>query len=89
VLKYGDDLLDSPLRPETHERWLSVQTNVALRAFASFKMDVIQVVSLSYLILRIIRKKNRSRRWWVHPINSERHIHGQFYTLYPRLREDD
>jgi hypothetical protein len=26
---------------------------------------------------------------WVHPINSERlYIHGQSYTLYPRLKED-
>jgi hypothetical protein len=68
--------------------WVSVQMRIALRAFASFEMHVIQVVWPFYLVLRIIKKKNRSSRWRVHPVNSERYIQGQFYTLYCRLRED-
>jgi hypothetical protein len=54
----------------------------------SCTMDVIEVASLSYLVLRMIKKRHHSRRWRVHPINSERYLRGQFYTLYPRLRED-
>jgi hypothetical protein len=62
------------LRPGTHERWIYVcathvlsngcwvfvQTSVALRVFASFKMHAIQVIWPIYLVLQII-KKNRSR----------------------------
>jgi hypothetical protein len=42
-------------------RWTSVETSIALRAFVCFKMYVIQVVWPFYLVLRIIKKRNRSR----------------------------
>jgi hypothetical protein len=63
------------VRPETHERWIylrathvlsngrwvSVQTSVGLRAFVGFKVHVIKVVWPFYLVLRIIKKRNRTR----------------------------
>jgi hypothetical protein len=99
--KFALTLKAAIFRPGTHEhwiymrsthvlsngRWVSVHMSVALRAFASFEMHVIQVVCPFYLVLQIIKKGNRSRRWRVHPINSEQHIHDQFYTLYRSLRE--
>ena len=27
------------------------------------------------------------RDYWVHPINKERHLKGEYFTLYPELRE--
>uniref|UniRef100_A0A8C5MRY0 DDE Tnp4 domain-containing protein n=4 Tax=Leptobrachium leishanense TaxID=445787 RepID=A0A8C5MRY0_9ANUR len=52
------------------------------------KMDAVQVflfAALGYLYL----KKKRQRRTWVHPINTARHTHGHFVTLYRPLRERD
>ncbi|KAL4153707.1 hypothetical protein QTP88_001540 [Uroleucon formosanum] len=40
--------------------------------------------------IRVLRKKKRAnRRWWVHPINSERLLSGTFYNLYNMLRADN
>ncbi|CAI6357997.1 unnamed protein product [Macrosiphum euphorbiae] len=53
-------------------------------------MDDEEVAIFAYTALKIIREKKRvQRKWWVHPINSERLLHGDFYTLYSRLRADD
>jgi hypothetical protein len=30
-----------------------------------------------------------NRKWWVHPINSERLLNGAFYNLYNLLRADN
>jgi len=50
-------------------------------------MDDEEVAIFAYTALKIIREKKRvQRKWWVHPINSERLLHGDFYTLYSRLR---
>jgi hypothetical protein len=81
------------IRPGTHERWIymrarhvlsnacwvSVQTSVALRACACFKMHAIQAIWPFYLVLQIIKKNNHSRRWRVHPndifmVNSTHYI---------------
>lgn len=53
-------------------------------------MDDEEVAIFAYTALKIIREKKQvQRKWWVHPINSERLLHGDFYTLYSRLRADN
>ncbi|KAL4119389.1 hypothetical protein QTP88_012198 [Uroleucon formosanum] len=53
-------------------------------------MDDEEVAIFAYTALKIIREKKRlQRKWWVHPINSKRLLHGDFYTLYSRLRADN
>jgi hypothetical protein len=69
-------------------RWVPVQTSVAWRALCQLHDGRHRVASLSYLVWRMLKQRHRSRRWWVHPMNSERYLRGQFYTWYPRLRED-
>uniref|UniRef100_A0A8C5PCV2 DDE Tnp4 domain-containing protein n=1 Tax=Leptobrachium leishanense TaxID=445787 RepID=A0A8C5PCV2_9ANUR len=51
-------------------------------------MDALQVfvfAATGYLYLQ----HKRQRRTWVHPINTARHTHGHFVTLYRPLRERD
>jgi hypothetical protein len=50
-------------------------------------MDDVEVAIFGYAALKIICEKKRvQRKWGVHPINGERLLHGDFYTLYSRLR---
>ncbi|XP_039748215.1 protein ALP1-like [Pararge aegeria] len=49
-------------------------------------MEVDEEVCLLWLLLK---KKKRKRRYWVHPILRDRLVHGQFVTLYPKLRMYD
>nr|CAH7721341.1 unnamed protein product [Callosobruchus chinensis] len=52
-------------------------------------MDAVEVVQFCYLVQQFVKnKKRKNRRWWVHPINSERYLHGHSVTLLPRLRSD-
>ncbi|PNF14965.1 hypothetical protein B7P43_G01566 [Cryptotermes secundus] len=46
--------------------------------------ESVAFASLVYFYL----KARKTRKWWVHPINSVRHRDGYFYTLYTPLRED-
>ncbi|KAF9819596.1 hypothetical protein SFRURICE_005549 [Spodoptera frugiperda] len=38
-----------------------------------------------YLLLRK-KERKKKRQYWVHPILRDRLTHGQFQTLYPKLR---
>lgn len=49
-------------------------------------MDFIDTVVLSVLVTRSLAKRRR-RKYWVHPIYSERLIKGKFYTLFYKLRQ--
>ena len=40
------------------------------------------------LFLLALMQNCKRRRHWVHPINKSRKEEGEYYTLYPRLRED-
>nr|CAI5856929.1 unnamed protein product [Callosobruchus analis] len=52
-------------------------------------MDAVEVVQFCYLVQQFVKnKKRKNRRWWVHPINRERYLHGHSVTLLPRLRSD-
>lgn len=44
-------------------------------------MEVEEAICV-YLLL----KRKRKRKYWVHPILRDRLTHGQFTTLYPKLR---
>lgn len=35
------------------------------------------------------RRKFYSQRIWMHPINQQREIEGEFHTLIPQLRQDE
>ena len=35
------------------------------------------------------KKKRKNRLIWVHPINQNREEVGAFYTLFPKLRNDE
>ncbi|XP_025191472.1 protein ALP1-like [Melanaphis sacchari] len=53
-------------------------------------MDDLDTAIFVYSAIRVLRKKKRAnRRWWVHPINSERLLSGTFYNLYNMLRADN
>lgn len=54
-------------------------------------MNAVQMCEFSYLVVKYLKNKKKcsNRKWWVHPINSERHLRGHFYTLYARLKADE
>jgi hypothetical protein len=54
-------------------------------------MDANGAIVLTYLAIKYLekKKKRQRRKWWVHPINSERYLHGQFQILYTALRADN
>jgi hypothetical protein len=53
-------------------------------------LDDLETAIFVYSAIRVLRKKKRAnRRWWVHPINSERLLSGTFYNLYNMLRADN
>ncbi|XP_050545824.1 uncharacterized protein LOC126908041 isoform X2 [Daktulosphaira vitifoliae] len=53
-------------------------------------MDDLDTAIFVYSAIRVLRKKKRvNRKWWVHPINSERLLNGAFYNLYNLLRADN
>jgi len=37
------------------------------------------------LLIRIKKRREKQRRWWVHPINSDRLVKGAYSTLVPQL----
>lgn len=49
-------------------------------------MDLVECACVSILIHRR-RKKKISKKFWIHPIVSERLLHGQFHTLHYELRQ--
>jgi hypothetical protein len=48
-----------------------------------------EYVMLLWLFYRRWNTKRRNRRYWIHPIISERREEGFFYTLWPQLKGDD
>lgn len=59
-------------------------------------MDVlntlIQLQATANLIMGIAEIEEESssyRRWWVHPINQKRKIHGDYYSLIVEMRQHD
>jgi hypothetical protein len=49
-----------------------------------------EYVMLLWLLYRRWNTKRRNRRYWIHPIISERREKGFFfYTLWPQLKGDD
>lgn len=46
-------------------------------------MDNNEIVTFSYL------RAQRRRQFWVHPINSERQLHGHYFQLYKQLQKDN
>jgi hypothetical protein len=48
-----------------------------------------EIVTVSLLSEEEQKKKRRRRRFWVHNICKKRIIHGEFYSLYPDLLEDN
>jgi hypothetical protein len=69
-------------------RLVPVQTSVAWRALCQLHDGRHRGSFALVPRMRMIKKRHRSRRWWVHPINSERYLRSQLYTLYLHLRED-
>ena len=53
----------------------------------SARMDVEEAMCVWLLHRRLKRRKQRNRKYWVHPILQDRPAHGMYTTLYPRLRE--
>ena len=52
----------------------------------SVMMDLLEVAAVCALLIK--RKKKRvSRKYWVHPIISERLLCGSFYSLFTQLKE--
>lgn len=47
-------------------------------------MEVEEAICV-YLLLRK-KERKKKRQYWVHPILRDRFTHGQFQTLYPKLR---
>ncbi|KAJ8720825.1 hypothetical protein PYW08_006290 [Mythimna loreyi] len=43
------------------------------------------VVICAILARRRKRKKRKSNQFWVHPLNSDRFIHGKFYTRHHKV----
>ena len=43
---------------------------------------------IALLLLAVGARQKRKRRHWVHPINQSRKQQGEFFTLYPLLRDD-
>ncbi|KAB0803058.1 hypothetical protein PPYR_00028 [Photinus pyralis] len=50
-------------------------------------MDVEEAICFWLLYKRMRERKRRKRKYWVHPILRDRLTHGQFITLYPKLRQ--
>lgn len=63
--------------------WRSLTTKQSLHEICEMEFDMEEAAALSILVLRIRKKK---RKYWVHPIYSERFIKGKFHTLYSDLR---
>jgi hypothetical protein len=53
--------------------------------FSQYVMDLTETACVCALLLRI-RKVQRKKRHWVHPIVSKRLLNGQFHKLYEDLR---
>lgn len=50
-------------------------------------MDFIETACIVALLLRKKLRKQRKRKFWVHPILSDREHRGQFYILHEDLRK--
>jgi hypothetical protein len=48
-----------------------------------------EIVIMSLLSEEEQKKKRKRGRFWVHNIWKKRMIHGEFYSLYPDLLEDE
>jgi hypothetical protein len=48
-----------------------------------------EYVMLLWLLYRRWKRKRINRRYWIHPIISERGERGLLYTLSPQLKGDD
>lgn len=48
-------------------------------------MDLVELLCVAIAIVRH-RKRRRKRRYWVHPIVSQRLLKGQFHKIYQDLR---
>lgn len=44
---------------------------------------------IAYAAIQAVKKKRNRRQLWVHPINNNRLLQGEFYTLYEELKADD
>lgn len=42
-----------------------------------------------YMYKKRQQKKKQKRKYWVHPILTERENYGAFHVLFEKLREDD
>lgn len=52
-------------------------------------MEAQDVVVFCALVNKYIKKKKNNRRYWIHPINTARYLHGAYFTLYHQLRQDE
>ena len=50
-------------------------------------MDFDETAVVCALLLKF-RERKRKRKYWVHPIYSERRLKGQFYVLFNDLRQN-
>nr|CAI5839119.1 unnamed protein product [Callosobruchus analis] len=53
-----------------------------------FEEDLMQILG-TYMILKRLKKKRITRRYWVHEINQKRSMCGEYHTLYPDLLQDN
>ena len=60
------------------------QLLVLATLFFRYRMDFTETACVCALLLRI-RKEQRKKRHWVHPVVSKILLNGQFYKLYEHL----
>lgn len=63
----------------------AVPFNYSLIFITDMPLSKTQKAALA-LLLVIRRRHRQNRRWWIHPIISERSIRGKFVTLYRKLQ---
>jgi hypothetical protein len=52
-----------------------------------FEEDLLQILG-TYMVLKRLKIKKITRRYWVHEINQKRSTCGEYHTLYPELLQD-
>lgn len=51
--------------------------------------DLLQILGIYFVQKQLIKKRRtRRRRYWVHEINQDRAMYGEYHTLYKKLVKD-
>jgi len=50
-------------------------------------MEVEELACVAYLYSRVVRKRKKNRKYWVHPLLSDRSTKGLFNLFYNDLRK--